>query len=253
MLSCCAEVSPCKRLSRAVIRGQNNFILCGTPAPLSVTLPGVNEPGLLQGRPIGASELEQIRHLLATHPDWSRRRLSCQLATLWNWRNGTGQLKDMAARTLLLKLQQRGWITLPPRRQIPCNRMLQKQMPALDLSEPESPITGPLSPLLPLAMTEVSTGAGTAQRAVFETLLHQHHYLGYRSCVGENLQYLACDGAGQPMACVLFGAAAWQCADRDRYIGWDAPARSQRLYLVANNTRFLIPNWVTVRHLAVMS
>jgi hypothetical protein len=210
----------------------------------------MNEPGLLQGRHIGASELDQVRQLLATHPEWSRWRLSRQLATLWDWRNPAGQLKDMAARTLLLKLDQRGWITLPPRQRTPCNRMRHKRMPALELPVPSSPVTGPLWALLPLAITEVSTRAGAVQRAVFETLLHQHHYLGYRSCVGENLQYLACDRSDQPVACVLFGAPAWQCADRDRYIGWDAQARSQRLYLVANNTRFLIPRWVAVRYLA---
>jgi hypothetical protein len=64
----------------------------------------VNEPGLVQGRRIGTSELEQVRQLLAEHPDWSRHRLSRQLATRWDWRNRLGQLKDMAARTLLLKL-----------------------------------------------------------------------------------------------------------------------------------------------------
>lgn len=210
----------------------------------------MNEPGLLQGRHIGASELEQVRHLLVTHPDWSRRRLSCYLATVWDWRNGAGQLKDMAARTLLLKLEQRGWITLPPRQQIPSNRMRQKRMPVLDVAVPNSPITGPVTGLLPLRIAEVSTAAGTAQRVVFEALLYHHHYLGHRSSVGENLQYLVCTGSGQPLACVLFGAAAWQCADRDRYIGWDADTRSQRLYLVTNNTRFLIPSWVQVRHLA---
>ena len=70
---------------------------------------------IIQGRRIGAAELEQIRQLLDQHPHWSRRRLSERLAQLWDWRNGAGRLKDMAARTLLLKLQERGWIALPPR------------------------------------------------------------------------------------------------------------------------------------------
>jgi hypothetical protein len=52
----------------------------------------MTEASVIQGRPIGAAELDQVRHLLASHPDWSRRRLSEELATLWNWRNGAGQL-----------------------------------------------------------------------------------------------------------------------------------------------------------------
>lgn len=49
---------------------------------------------------------------------------------------------------------------------------------------------------------------------------------------------------------MLFGAAAWQCANRDEYIGWDAATRCQGLHLIANNTRFLIPPWVRVPLLA---
>ena len=202
---------------------------------------------LMQGRMIGVADLEQIRQLLAAHPDWSRRRLSQHLAELWNWRNATGQLKDMAARTLLLKLEQRGWIALPMRRQVPSNRMRAKRVPSLALSE--SPVQDNLDRLLPLDLREVSASGGLS-RALFENLLHHHHYLSYRSTVGENLQYLVCDCGGRPLACLLFGAAAWQCADRDAYIGWDGPTRGRGLHLIANNTRFLIPAWVRVPHLA---
>jgi hypothetical protein len=210
----------------------------------------VYEPSVIQGRHIAATDLEQVRHLLAAHPDWSRRRLSQYLATLWNWRNPIGQLKDMAARTLLLKLEQRGWIALPPRRQVPSNRMRHKRMPTPQVLVPESPLWADLGTLLPLEISEVSTPAGTRQRALFENLLHRHHYLSYRSPVGENLQYLVHDRQGRPLACVLFGAAAWQCADRDEYIGWTAAARSQGLHRVANNSRFLIAPWVRVPALA---
>ena len=210
----------------------------------------MSEPNLIQGRRIDAADLEQVRQLLAAHPDWSRRRLSQHLATLWNWRNPVGQLKDMAARTLLLKLERRGWIVLPPRRRVPSNRMQHKRMPTTAVPVPESPLLQPLAPLLPLTIREVSTCAGTKAQVLFETLLHRYHYLGYRSTVGENLQYLVSEGQQRPLACVLFGAAAWQCADRDHYIGWDAATRAQRLYLIANNTRFLIPAWVRVPHLA---
>ena len=209
----------------------------------------MSEPGLVQGRHIGAAELEQVRQLLGTHPRWSRRQLSGQLALLWDWRNAAGQLKDMAARTLLLKLERRGWIGLPPRRRVPFNRMGHRQTPVLERPISESPITEALSALLPLTITEVSR-PGSARRGLFEALLHQQHYLSHRGTVGENLQYLVCDGRGRPLACVLFGAAAWQCADRDRYIGWDAATRAQGLHLLTNNTRFLIPSWVRVGHLA---
>ena len=55
---------------------------------------------MVQGRPIVELDLELIRRWVGQNPDWSRRRLSQELATHWDWRNGAGQLKDMAARTL---------------------------------------------------------------------------------------------------------------------------------------------------------
>ena len=103
--------------------------------------------------------------------------------------------------------------------------------------------------LRPLSLTEVSAGPAP-ERALFEALLHRYHYLSHRSPIGENLQYLVRERTGRPVACLLFGAAAWQCADRDRFIGWDRTIRAALLHLVANNARFLILPWVQVRGLA---
>ena len=52
--------------------------------------------------------------------------------------------------------------------------------------------------------------------------------------------------SSRPLACLVFGAAAWKCQDRDRFIGWTAEQRQKHLALVANNTRFLILPWVKV-------
>ena len=73
-------------------------------------------PSTLQGRPFGAGQLAEIQRLLEEFAGSSRYQLSRRLATFWNWRTATGQLKDMAARTLLLKAHEHGWIQLPERR-----------------------------------------------------------------------------------------------------------------------------------------
>jgi hypothetical protein len=233
------------------LAGKNSLILFGTLPPPSVSLGAVTESYIVQGRQIGTAELEQIRQLLAEHSDWSRWRLSRELALSWNWRNGVGQLKDMAARTMLLKLQLRGLIELPARRKAPPIRMRHKRLPKPDLAGPQAPINEALKALLPLVISECSRTDGICgQRALFEGLLYQHHYLSYRSSVGENLQYLVCDAQAHPLACVLFGAAAWQCAARDGYIGWESSVRAQNLHLIANNARFLVVPWAHVPNLA---
>jgi hypothetical protein len=68
--------------------------------------------------------------------------------------------------------------------------------------------------------------------------------------VGENIRYLVRDRLGRPVACLLFGSAAWQCAERDAFIGWEPATRQRQLQWLTNNTRFLILPWVAVPHLA---
>jgi hypothetical protein len=139
---------------------------------------------VIQGRQIGPVELEQVRGLLATHPEGSRYRLSRELCRVWNWRNQVGQIKDMAARALLLKLEERGWVALPARRCLSPNRMRHKQI--RPLQHPTDPITGSLSELQPLQIQELSQQPEA--QPVFDSLLHQYHYLGYTSAVGDYAQ-----------------------------------------------------------------
>jgi hypothetical protein len=201
---------------------------------------------IIQGRAIGPVELEQVRHLLATHPEWSRYRLSCALCHLWGWRNLVGQIKDMAARTLLLKLEQRGWVTLPACRRPSPNRMRHKQIQKL--AHRTEPISGALRALQPLQFLELSQAPELGP--VFDSLLQQYHYLSYTSPVGQNLRYLVRDRQGRDLAGLGFGAAAWQTQPRDAFIGWTAAQRQAHLALVANNSRFLILPWVRVPELA---
>lgn len=209
----------------------------------------MNDVLTLQGRRLGSDQLRQVAELISAHPGWTRFRLSRELARRWDWYSPSGQLKDMAARTLLLKLEARGWIRLPPRRWASPNRMRHKRVAPLDPGLLQAPLPTALAPLLPLQVREVSAAADP-DHALFDALLHQFHYLSYRSPVGANLQYLVRERSGRPVACLLFGAAAWQCADRDQYLGWDAATRAARLHLIANNARLLLPPWARIPSLA---
>ena len=52
------------------------------------------------------------------------------------------------------------------------------------------------------------------------------------------------------MACFAWSSASLHLGPRDRYIGWTPSARQRNLHLLAYNSRFLIPPWVEVKHLA---
>lgn len=207
-------------------------------------------PAMLQGRPFGLTQLTEIQSLLRECPQASRYQLSRQLATLWNWRTATGQLKDMAARTLLLKLHHQGLIRLPERRCASPTRSGRAPLVAESLALEERPWASSLAGLQPLIIREVSQRGHEEPRAQLEACLERYHYLGYRSRVGQNLQYWVGSAHGRPLAAVVFGAAAWQCAVRDRWIGWTRTQRAQRLGWMLNNTRFLVLPWLRVPHLA---
>ena len=205
----------------------------------------------IRGREVGAEQLEQIRNWLRWQPHWSRRRLSQELARQWDWRTAAGQLKDIAARDLLNRLQSRGLIALPPRqrrggRQKP-RALGSKLQPELALSAPAIVASDSLAELLPLSWHLAQRGE--PQRAWVAGYLDQHHYLGYPDPLGQ-LHYLVRDRCGRAVACLLFGPASWKVAAREAFIGWSDAQRQRGLGHLANNSRFLILPGVRTPHLA---
>jgi len=67
---------------------------------------------VIQGRSISKEGVAQIRELMQSNPGWHRTRLSRELCQKWGWFNHNGQAKDMACRTLLLKLEALGYLTV---------------------------------------------------------------------------------------------------------------------------------------------
>lgn len=190
-------------------------------------------------------DIALVRRLIEANPTWNRTRLSQELCLLWDWRAANGQVKDMACRTLLLKLERRGHISLPARQSSGGWGGRKLSIPYL-LHKTDA-IVCALSALAPVHIELV---ADSYLLGLFKCLLCHYHYLGFSTTVGENLKYLVFDRAQNPLACLLFGSAAWKCAPRDQFIGWDANSRKANLNLLTNNMRFLILPWVRAPHLA---
>ena len=199
----------------------------------------------IQGRLVQAEEIDWLREWMGLHPQWSRKRLARELCLQWQWYDGRGRMKDFAARSLLLKLEAQKFITLPPLQA--SKRRARRGVAALAHWQ-EPPVLGAvLEQVQPLRIELVK--AGTADQRAWAFYLERYHYLGLR-VVGENVSYLVRDNRQREVACLLFGAAAWCCASRDRTLGWGPKERQERLSEIANNTRFLILPWVRVPHLA---
>ncbi len=200
---------------------------------------------VLQGRRITAPDIERVKALITLNPFWNRTRLSKELCALWDWRRDSGELKDIACRSLLRKLDSLGHICLP-------KGLHQNDSPARrDKIEPllhaRTPIQCPLKVLYPINIQLVEKGY---RLKLFKYLISAYHYLGWSGTVGENLKYLIYDAHDRVLGCMMWGACAWKVQRRDHYIGWDAQVRSRNLPFVVNNNRFLILPWVNVPHLA---
>jgi hypothetical protein len=196
------------------------------------------------GRDFHAGEIERIRRLIDEEPSRCRAELSRLTCRELNWLKPDGGLKQMSARVAMLRMHDDGLIELPPPR---CKRPVQR-VPISSRTDPGEPLAKSAHALSPLALQPVRQ---KAQSRLWNEYIQRYHYLGHKPLPGAQLRYIVYS-AEQPLAMLGFGAAAWQCAPRDRYIGWTHQQRQPNLHRIVNNARFLILPWVQSKHLASM-
>ena len=196
-------------------------------------------------RQITTNDVQLIRNLIAENPAIGRCKLSRQICRIWNWVQPNGYLKDIVCRGLMLKLEREGHLTLPPRKSTPINPLARRNSPQ-KISVSQQAIHCKIKELYPITLRQVRK---STDEKLFNSLVHQFHYLGYVQPVGEHLKYIAYDD-DQPIACLAFSSAPYHIGPRDKFIGWDKNTLEKRRHLLAYNTRLLILPWVRVPHLA---
>ena len=75
--------------------------------------------------------------------------------------------------------------------------------------------------------------------AWFDAQLADRHYLGTGRPVGDYLRQVV-RVRGAPAALLVWGPACYALKDRDRWLGWSATQRVERLKLFVQNRRFLV-------------
>jgi hypothetical protein len=198
-----------------------------------------------RGRAVTGADVQFINELIARHPGDSRRRLSEKLCEAWGWRQSNGTLRDMVCRGMMLALWRGGHIELPAVRKRPCNPLAARARPTT-IEVDRTPVRVSLRELGPLEFRQVRR---TPEERLFNSLLQQDHYLGYTQPVGEHLKFIVYAGM-RPVALFAWSSAARHLGPRDRHVGWTPQLRRQNIRFVAYNTRYLIPSWIHVPHLA---
>ena len=201
-------------------------------------------PITVRKKTIGDADLPFIQAIIDEHWHCSRTHISRKLCQRWNWIQPNGRLKDMACREVMVTLERQGHLQLPPGRHNGRNEKRNRFVSSVLVDQ--SPMERSLADYGPVTMTMVRN---TPMESLYNSLVHQYHYLGYRQIVGQHLKYMAFLG-DRPVACIGWGSAAWAVKSRETFIGWDKPTKEKNLSFVVNNTRFLILPWVSIKCLA---
>lgn len=196
-----------------------------------------------RSRELTSQDIDFIQAEITEHYSKGRSHISRVLCKSWNWVQPNGKLKEYAARDLLLRLEEKGFIELPPRLRSKNNlkRKVFDQIPLFI----DQPLSGQIGDYPEPTIELVSPG----NQYLWNYLFHHYHYLGLPKLVGEHIKHLTFIN-GQVVDCLAWASAAWKVKGRDRFIGWNTPTKRKNLYWVANNTRFLILPWVQVKYLA---
>ena len=194
------------------------------------------------GRDFTATEITRIRQLMADHPDCHRAELSRRVCRMLQWYKADGGLKEMSCRVAMLRMHADGLIQLPPPKMAKAALRTISFTPA---TAPQNLIIRPVHRMEPLFLHKVER----PESSLWNEYIERYHYLGYTPLPGAQMRYFVT--LDQKIIALLgFGAAAWQAAPRDHYIGWTHTLRQRHLPLVVNNARFLILPWVQSKNLA---
>ena len=200
------------------------------------------EPLIIRNRKVNAKDLKFIQAVVYEHWDKGRTQISRILCKKWDWIQPSGRPKDMACRELLLTLHRKGLLDYPPPRHIPANKKRVVKKINIDTTPVNCKIND-------LASVQIKMVRHTDLEPLYDSLVEQYHYLGYVQIVGNHLKYMAFAG-DTPVACIGWGSAAWAVQSREEFVGWTKAVKNKQLHFVANNTRYLLLPWVTVKCLA---
>lgn len=198
-----------------------------------------------RGKNYSPKDIAFIRQLIIDNPDASRWSLSKKLCNAWGWVQNNGALCVQVCRSFMLELDRAGHITLPSRKKVTPNPLSNRRKPAkIDIDQ--SPLETTLSAVKPVTIRDVRRDK---PEKLCNSLIEEHHYLGYSQPVGEHIKYMVYTGE-KPIACMTFSSPPRHIGCRDRFIGWNKSVREKNLDKMAYNSRFLILPWVRVKYLA---
>lgn len=196
----------------------------------------------IRNRLFTQSDLVAIRKLIRDHPSWGRTKLSEKICQLFDWVQPNGRLKDRACRVALLKLEELGFLQLPPKR-------IENGGKPPRISERNLDI-GALSRMPEDLNIRLVTQRNDA--AIWNAIVDKYHYLGLATPVGRLLRYLIL-GDGMLLGAIAISECAWNVSVRNTALREIGINNESVHNVVISNSRFLILPTVSVPNLASRS
>lgn len=201
-------------------------------------------PKILSGREFTAQEIQDIQETVWACEGLPWSELVCTVCELLDWVTPAGRYKEKSCISALRKLEALGLLNLPARQ--PAKRPEREIVPGSE-TDPQEEIMGTVRDIAPLRLEPVF---GKQAIGLWNEYVARYHPLGYRRPFGAHQRYFLMGRGERRLGCLLFAAAAWALAERDRWIGWSRQDRAQRLNWVVGNSRFVLFPWVRVKNLA---
>jgi len=198
------------------------------------------------GHKISRQQLDEILETVVLFPNLSRQELAATISEHLGWVTVTGSNKLDACIKLLEKLECKGLIRLPAKRERYQRNQSPKPILLTNRTARRADITGNLKDIGQIRVEVVTDRESTG---LWNEYVSRYHYLGYKQPFGYFLRYFAESEQGL-LGCIVFAGAAKALGVRDRWIGWAKNPRLSNLTWVINNSRFLIFPWVGVKNLA---
>ena len=198
------------------------------------------------GKPVSDEQWAVLREIVDSC-GLSRHELANTICEGLGWVRANGRLKARECYEYLGLLEAKGLLELPARQERrPRGRT---SIVFTEGGREQPPREGALADVAPVELGLVSNAS---DRALWRELVERYHYLGHKVAYGAHLRYLIWISRPRRAVagCVQFSSAARWLAARDRFIGWDEPARQANLVRVVNNSRFLILPWLSIKGLA---
>ncbi|MCY3628591.1 MAG: DUF4338 domain-containing protein [Bacteroidota bacterium] len=186
--------------------------------------------------------LPAVTETIAAHSEQSCSALGRVVCRQFNFVGTRGKLRHAGCMKALSLLEGEGHITLPANQSV----SLVRGPRLLDTPVPQP--TGIPSEVSKIQDLEIVQVTGSADRAIWNTVLASEHPLGTTTFAGAQLRYLFQSAHGI-LGAIGFSGAALYLKPREVWMAWDHSKRQKNLHRVLNLSRYLVRSDGTCKNL----